>query len=370
MPVEVGDTILLGGTISLQVAAIGTVSTVDPFAWNPASVMIDDGDGVGGATSEDQQGESAVILQNDGNFVIRSDSNGDGTPDTVVAVFGVNHFNIETVQWQPNGDLVAYDINGNVVDSSGTAGTGDRLAMLEDGNLVIFDDQDNIIWQTGTAGNASTANSASMFVCFAKGTRIRIPGGEALIEDLKVGDLVETMDSGHQPLRWIGSQKHDQACLDKWPKLRPIRFAKGSIGESVPNADLFVSRQHRMLVRSQIVEHIFEVSKVLVPAVKLTNGNDISIATGLTSVEYFHLLFDKHQIIFANNAPTESLFTGPEALKALSKSALDEITCIQPNVLDPAHDPLPACQIVRDGKSIEALKSISNDRKMPLITSI
>ncbi|MEM7366830.1 MAG: choice-of-anchor L domain-containing protein, partial [Pseudomonadota bacterium] len=43
--------------------------------------------------------------------------------------------------------------------------------------------------------------------CFVAGTRIRTPDGERLVEELAPGDLVETMDSGSQPLKWVGRRR-------------------------------------------------------------------------------------------------------------------------------------------------------------------
>jgi hypothetical protein len=45
-------------------------------------------------------------------------------------------------------------------------------------------------------------------------------------------------------------------------------------------------------------------------------------------IEYFHLLFDEHEVIFADGAPTESFFLGEEALKSLPTQSLKEIELI------------------------------------------
>jgi len=45
-------------------------------------------------------------------------------------------------------------------------------------------------------------------------------------------------------------------------------------------------------------------------------------------VEYFHLLFDEHQIIHAEGASSESFFMGEKAVKSLSNEAAKEIQAI------------------------------------------
>ena len=58
------------------------------------------------------------------------------------------------------------------------------------------------------------------------------------------------------------------------------------------------------------------------------------VAEDLAQVEYFHILFDRHQVITTNGAETESLYTGPEALKSLGPAARDEILTIFPELRD------------------------------------
>ena len=85
-----------------------------------------------------------------------------------------------------------------------------------------------------------------------------------------------------------------------------------------------------MLVKSKIAERMFGVSEVLIPAIKLVGMPGIYIDQDTDCVDYFHLLFDQHEIIFAEGAPTESLFTGPEALRSISPEARYEILQIFP----------------------------------------
>ena len=42
-------------------------------------------------------------------------------------------------------------------------------------------------------------------------------------------------------------------------------------------------------------------------------------------VTYLHLMFDRHEIVFANGAPSESFFPGDEALDALAQAAREEM---------------------------------------------
>ena len=86
----------------------------------------------------------------------------------------------------------------------------------------------------------------------------------------------------------------------------PVRFAPGAIGNPAP---LTVSPQHRMLVTGWRAELYCAQEEVLVAAKHLVNGDTITEEIG-GMVDYIHLLFDTHQIIFGGGVPSESYFPG------------------------------------------------------------
>ena len=92
---------------------------------------------------------------------------------------------------------------------------------------------------------------------------------------------------------------------------------------------------------------MFGMIEVLTPAIKLTALPGIYVDDSVDSVKYFHLLFDHHQMIFAENAPTESLFIGPEALESLGTAVRREIFGIFPELADLNHIADPARLIPR-----------------------
>lgn len=168
--------------------------------------------------------------------------------------------------------------------------------------------------------------------CFVRGTRIRTANGELPVEDLRAGMTVETLDSGPQKLRLVLRREIPAAELAENPKLRPVLMAAGSLGHGLPLRDLRVSRQHRMLVSSPVVQRMFGQKDVLVSAIKLAVLPGVCLDKETTEVEYFHLLFDDHQVVFAEGTPSESLYTGEYALNALPHEAVAEIFEILPQV--------------------------------------
>lgn len=183
--------------------------------------------------------------------------------------------------------------------------------------------------------------------CLTRGTLVRTPGGPVAVEALRVGDLVETVDHGARPVTMICSTEVAAAGLSASPELRPIRIRAGALGDGLPTADLVVSPQHRMLVRSKIAQRMFGALEVLVAAKQLLAIDGVEIDEIGQGVEYFHILFDEHEVIFANDAPTESLFTGPEAIKALSPAARAEVFSIFPELEEDDTTMLPARPLVQ-----------------------
>lgn len=202
-------------------------------------------------------------------------------------------------------------------------------------------------------------------ICFAAGTQIITSEGPISVENLEVGNLILTMDHGMQPLRWMGSKKLSSDDLTAHPKLKPIKISAGSLGNGTPMSDLFVSRQHRVLVRSVIAERMFGVEEVLVAAIKLVSLPGIDVVDDAQEVEYFHMLFDQHEIVFSNGAATESLFTGPEALKAVSEDARAEILELFPDIAAQTAL-LPARHIPEKGSLAKQLiaRHLKNDKAL------
>lgn len=186
--------------------------------------------------------------------------------------------------------------------------------------------------------NAGKDNDIKI-VCFAAGTLIETADGARKIEEIKTGDLVMTIDHGLQAVAWMGKKKLSAGDLAVAPSLRPIRIAAGALGSGVPNADLLVSPQHRVLLRSAMARSIFGADEVLAAAKQLVLIDGIDIADDLEEVAYYHMLFRDHEIILSNGAETESLYTGPEALKSVGENARKEIFSLFPELDDDSFVP-------------------------------
>ncbi|MDE3027825.1 MAG: Hint domain-containing protein [Paracoccaceae bacterium] len=181
--------------------------------------------------------------------------------------------------------------------------------------------------------NCSTCtNFVTPVVCFAKGTLIVTKRGEVPVEQLALGDEVLTMDNGFKPIKWIGRRELRHGLLQAFKNLRPIRILAGSLGGGLPWRDLVVSAQHRVLVHSAIAQRIFGTREVLVAAKHLLELPGVEIIEDAIGVEYWHFMLDQHEVVFAEGAPSESLYAGTETLKSLSSAARAELLTLFPEL--------------------------------------
>jgi len=75
---------------------------------------------------------------------------------------------------------------------------------------------------------------------------------------------------------------------------------------------------------------MFGQDEVLVAAKQLLGLDGIEVADDLNEVIYHHFLFDQHELVTANGLQCESLFTGPEALRAVGAVARHQILAMFP----------------------------------------
>lgn len=168
--------------------------------------------------------------------------------------------------------------------------------------------------------------------CFTPGTAITTPHGSRKIEQLQVGDLVVTRDNGLQAIRWIGRRKISGARLLAFPHMRPIRLPANTFAPGWPDIDTDVSPLHRVLVRSTQARLWLNQDEVLVPAKMLIGHMGIEEAPNLSSFDYIHMLFDDHQVIYANNLPTESFHPGHIGLDNFEEEAREELFTLFPSL--------------------------------------
>ena len=222
-------------------------------------------------------------------------------------------------------------INGQevVIDEPIVLPTGESITFNSDGTVTIETGSDvgsNVFSYTVEDGDGNTDVgfvTLTTVPCFVKETMIVTNTGEVPIEDLVPGDLVLTRDNGFQPVRWIGNTVRVASGKDA-----PIRFEQGALG----NHDAVeFSPNHRVLLSSPIASLLFGESEVLVKAKDLINDTTIRPRNDNRPVTYYHLLFDRHEIIRGNGLDSESYHPGHETMEAFDPETREEILRLMPN---------------------------------------
>lgn len=233
------------------------------------------------------------------------------------------------------GALTITHINGVAVTAGDTVTltTGQQITLNPDGTLQVLSDGDTeTVYFNYTTENADGDSDTALVeinqaqACFLRGTLIETERGPVPIEDLHPGDMVRTYDNGLQPLRWIGS-----TITQVTDATAPIRFAKGQFGAT---SDLWVSPNHRMLVTGQFAQLLFGEEEVLAKAKDLVNDQSIRPDLSLAKVEYFHLLFDQHEILYSHGVLSESYHPGPETAKGFDAETQAELIALFPELAD------------------------------------
>lgn len=166
-------------------------------------------------------------------------------------------------------------------------------------------------------------------VSFARGTMITLANGrQRPIETLSPGDRVLTRDHGPQPVRWLGG-----ATLRAVGAFAPVVIAKGALGNA---GDLIVSQHHRMFLYQRNRAAGLPTAELLVQAKHLVDGETIFLREG-GFVDYFSLVFDQHEIVYAEGIPAESLMVNEATLSRLPEELAADVKARFPGLSQNQH---------------------------------
>ncbi|MRU16731.1 type I secretion protein [Roseovarius sp. A21] len=230
------------------------------------------------------------------------------------------------------GDLG--EVGSSTIDITGGEGGetgGDTLQLTADltQDDITFTNTDDAAG--GLSGNFTMADGTVVnfseienIICFTPGTRIQTAQGERRIEELRVGDMVLTRDNGFQPIRWLG-----HSTVEGHGKFAPIAINSTVLDGA--RRPLLVSPQHRVLFTGYKAELLFGHDEVLVAAKHLVDGRDVRVVERKL-VTYFHMMFDRHEVIYAEGAATESFHAGDTGIAAISNRAREEMFAVFPEL--------------------------------------
>ncbi|SEQ24320.1 Ca2+-binding protein, RTX toxin-related [Loktanella sp. DSM 29012] len=349
----IGDDSILGGDGNDVIRSGGGSDTVDGGAGND-QIFTDEGNsnlpdkdypGDGLAADPDPFDNRDTVFGGDGDDTIR-------TGDDADTIFGGD--GSDNIDAGVDDDVISSGDGADVVrggfgnDTFSDVSSGDVIFGGEDpddGDIDRFNfdqatlDKIDRIETNGGAGDAEELReSGTIFFkdgttatfeeieapCFTPGTLIATPKGERLVEDLRVGDKIITRDNGIQEIAWYGQKEFTGKELAAKPHMKPILVKAGSLGHGLPERDMMLSPNHRLLVSSEKTQLYFEEREVLAAAKHMVGAQGIHTVDVMRTT-YIHFMFEQHEVVLSNGAWTESFHPGDYSLNGLGNSQRNEI---------------------------------------------
>ena len=276
---------------------LGTIADIDTDETNPQAEDPNALIGTYGSAGSPLNGTRTVITTtSDEDDAVELDHGVANTPDTVEYDLGAGPVTTQL-------DTVAL-VDGMVTFDDGTTMTG-TFGVVQDATgalfLTISDSQTTLaskpvesleitsVLTTSFAGASQTTRDDLQFVCFAEGTLIATPNGPVAVDALRPDDLVDTLDHGAQEVRWIGIKRFPPDKLKRNPRLLPVTFEAGALGQGLPRRPLQLSANHRVLASGPVAERKFGPREVLRPARHLVGLPGVRRAAVGAGVAYYHV---------------------------------------------------------------------------------
>lgn len=305
------------------------------------------GDLIPGAVVTEIEAGNDTLLGGDGNDVVL----GQGGNDSLVAGAGddsveggdgmdtiVGGTGTDTLDGGNNSDLFTFDGPGDHVIIGGEDADGSDIDVIDlsginarviesgpESGLIEFLDASGVVTHT------ASYSQIEQVICFTPDAQIMTPRGPVAAADLKVGDKVVTRDNGARPLAWIGQKSLGLGQLIASPELAPVTIKAGALGNGLPECDLIVSPNHRVMLAGEAPRLLFDAPEVLVAAKHLVGRRGITQSVP-NAVTYMHLMFEEHQLIMSNGAWTESFQPAEHALRGVESTQRDELLTLFPEL--------------------------------------
>lgn len=310
------------------------IDVIDGGAGNDTIFGEDDNDLLIGGTGDDflDGGKDNDVLEGgDGNDTLvggqgQDTMSGGAGQDSFLGT-SAEDFNGDTIDGGtddggvPGGDFDTLDLSGvaggfsiinQTVDADGDSTSG-TVVFNVDGSTLDFSEIENII------------------PCFTPGTLVATPRGEVPVEQMKVGDKVITRDNGFQEVLWVGHKQVTPRTFAESPELKPVLVRKGALGNGLPERDMIVSPNHRMLLNTPDVSLYFEQPEVLVAAKHMV-GMDGIHRIDMLSTTYVHFMCERHEVVLGDGAWSESFQPGDYSLKGIDDDQREEIFALFPEL--------------------------------------
>lgn len=219
-----------------------------------------------------------------------------------------------------------WELHADLADDGVLNQSNDGVGGVDYSDNTQFAVGDGLSFTGASADGSSFTVENTGVICFAKGTMIRCTEGEVAIEELRPGDLVQTMDRGLCEIVNVERSDVPFSRLKKEAQSRPVWISPKLTGGEVP---LIVSPQHGLLLPGR------GGTRALIKAGHLARmeGGQARVMLGKRQVSYFHLMLERHEILFANGMPAESFYPGRMAVSTLGREGRARLVRLFPDLV-------------------------------------
>ena len=106
-------------------------------------------------------------------------------------------------------------------------------------------------------------------------------------------------DNGFQEIAWVGSKTVSSLDFARDPK--PVFVKAGSLGNGLPERDMLLSPNHKVLLVDVNAELLFDDREVLVAAKHLVGKAGIQQAD-VAQTSYIHFRVERPEVVFSDRA--------------------------------------------------------------------
>ena len=188
----------------------------------------------------------------------------------------------------------------------------------------------------------SRIRNSALSTGIAGNCNVRTPCGARHVANLRAGDLVVTRDRGLRPVRLVWSRTVTEADMAADPSLAPVCLRPRAIGPMMPQRDLLVAGDHRLLIPGYRLTDQPDTAAALIPAREIAGTSDAAfVDRARGEVTFWNLVFDAHEVFAANGLPVESFHITEESLETVPAAARAQIRETFPELAGRAEEHAP-----------------------------
>jgi hypothetical protein len=181
----------------------------------------------------------------------------------------------------------------------------------------------------------SRIRNSALSLGLAGNVNVRTPCGARHVANLRPGDLVVTRDRGLRPVRLVWSRTVTEADMAADPSLAPVCLRPRAVGPMMPQRDLLVAGDHRLLIPGYRLADRPDTAAALIPAREIAGTSDAAfVDRARGEITYYNVVFDAHEVFAANGLPVESFRVTEDTLEAVPAAVRAKLSDLFPEPAD------------------------------------